>query len=182
MIGHSSPGHRPLYAALKSRRTEVVAVLLELGADPWQPLEPPKSCMGYPGGVLSLAAEAEGSRLMELLLEHGLPLAHSDALYTAALRGHLDTMRFLIQRGADVNEVSNWLGWTPLHAAAAEGNIDAMKLLEDNGARSEAADPRGNTPAHLLEERNRQGPETHIRWPYWTTYVHPGARATPALS
>lgn len=175
MIGHSGQGHRPLYTAVKWGRTEVVAVLLELGADPWQPFEPPMKRMGYPGGLLSLAAGAEGPRLIEMLLEHGLPLAQSDALFTAALSGQLDTMRLLLRRGADVNEVSNYLGWTPLHVAAAEGKVDAMKLLEDHGARSEVKDPNGNTPANLLQERNRQGTETYIRWPYWKAYVHPGA-------
>jgi len=40
-----------------------------------------------------------------------------------------------------------------MHFAALNGKVDAMKLLESNGARSDLEDENGQTPAQILEER-----------------------------
>lgn len=151
-MGH---GALPLYEAVRRRKPDVVAVLLELGADPLHPVEQSKVLTTFNSSLMSRAAMAEGPRLTEMLLEHGTPIAHTGAIHTAARFGHLDTMRLLMQHGADVNEVlSTWLSWTPMHFAATRGQVDAMKLLEQSGARSDLKDVNGMTPAQLLEERN----------------------------
>ncbi|KAH8730361.1 ankyrin repeat-containing domain protein [Phaeosphaeriaceae sp. PMI808] len=148
-IGH---GTLPLYEAVRRRQTDVVAVLLELGADPLHPVEESKRIGSYNSSLMSLAAMDEGPRMTEMLLEHGAPIAQTGALHTAAHRGHLDTMRLLLQHGADVNEVlSNWQNWTPMHFAASKGQVDAIKLLEHSRARSDLKDVDGKTPAQLLE-------------------------------
>lgn len=93
--------------------------------------------------------------MTEMLLEHGTTIAHTGALHSAAHRGHLDTMRLLMQRGVDMNEVLfNWSSWTPMHCAASRGQVDAMKLLKQAGARSDLEDRYGKTPAQLQEESN----------------------------
>ena len=60
------------------------------------------------------------------------------ALMQAAHKGDLDTMKVLIDKGADVNESSMGLGlgsgYTPLMIAARDGRLDAAKLLLDRGA------------------------------------------------
>ena len=153
IINRSIHGMLPLYEAVRRRQTEVVAVLLELGADPLRSAS--KKLGSYNSSLMSLAAMAEGPRMTKMLLEHGTPVAHTGALHTAAHRGHLDTMRLLLQHGADVNEVlSNWRSWTPMHFAASKGQVDAMELLEHSGARSDLKDVDEKTPAQLLEERN----------------------------
>src|SRR5690606_28340362 len=51
------------------------------------------------------------------------------ALMLAALHGHLDSVRLLVEKGAQVNRS----GWTPLHYAAVNGNLDLLRyLLEQN--------------------------------------------------
>ncbi|KAF8849654.1 ankyrin [Acephala macrosclerotiorum] len=166
-LGH---GNLPLVQAVKWRKTEVVAVLLQHGANPI----PPKKVAivdghavvysgGYRSSLLSLAAMAEGPRMTELLLKHGVSVACSGALQSAANLGALDTMRLLMQHGADANELLPedavphyrkvlYSSWTPMHFAASGGQVDAMKLLESNGARSDVKDVNGKTPAQLLEE------------------------------
>ncbi|PVH97350.1 ankyrin, partial [Periconia macrospinosa] len=69
----------------------------------------------------------------------------TDALHVAARIGQLDTMRVLMEHGADVN-MTTFRGWTPLHWAAANRQVDAMKLLEQSGVRSDLKDDDGKTP------------------------------------
>ncbi|KAJ0120412.1 Ankyrin-1 [Diaporthe amygdali] len=152
---HLGDGRRPLYEAVKRRQPDVVAVLLELGADPFHPLGPSRTLASYNSSLLSLAAMARGPRMTKMLLEHGLPIAHTGAIHTAARHGHLDTMRLLIEHGADLNEtLSNWKNWTPMHFAATKGRVDVMELLEHSGARCDLKDVNGKTPAQVLEERD----------------------------
>ncbi|KAF2126196.1 ankyrin [Dothidotthia symphoricarpi CBS 119687] len=149
-LGH---GHElPLYEAVRLRQPDIVAVLLEFGADPLHPVKQSKKLGTYRSSLMSFAAFA-GTRMTEMLLEHGLPIAHTGALHSAASTGRLDTMRLLMQHGADVHEVI-WRAWTPMHFAAWRGRVDAMKLLEHSGARSDLKDEDGKTPAQLLEEHN----------------------------
>jgi len=148
-------GARTLYEAVKKRQTDLVAVLLELGADPFHPVEPSKQIGSYNSSLMSFAAMAESPRITEMLLDHNMPVATTAALHTAARFGHLDTMRLLMQHGANLDEViTGWHKWTPMHFAASRGKIDAMKLLERSGARSDLEDADRKTPAQLLEEFN----------------------------
>jgi ankyrin repeat protein len=148
-LGHG--GQVAIYEAVRMRKTEVVAALLECGADPSRPFDD----RSMPGNMLSLMYRAVISGIppiMEMLLEHGAPIAGTGALHTAAsvTYNRLEFMRLLIQHGADVNEVYH--GNTPMHYAASKGKLDAMELLEQNGARSDLKDRDGKTVAQLLEE------------------------------
>lgn len=155
-------GYRPLNITVRRRDTKFVALLLRHGA----PLEHPDASergWSYSGSYLCQSIWAEGTRMTELLLQYGASVAQSGALHFAAERGKLESMRLLLQYGADVNELlpadtlsprfSKVLAsWTPLHFAAAKGQIAAMKLLESNGAKSDLVDQNGKIPAQLLEE------------------------------
>lgn len=146
-------GNLPLYEAVRLRQTDVVAVLLELGADPLHPVELSKELATYHSSLLSRAAFAEGPHMIKMLLERGIPVAHTGALHTAVRLVYLDTMRLLMQYGADVNEtLSNRKNWPPMHFAASRGKVDAMKLLADNSARSDLKDVEDKTPVQLLKD------------------------------
>jgi hypothetical protein len=152
-IGH---GHeRLLYEAVRRRHPDIVAALLELGADPLHPVAPGgRQLMNFRSSLMSFAAMIEGPRTTAMLLDRGVPIAGTAALHTAAAFGHLDTMRLLMQHGADLEEVvPGWKGWTPTHFAASEGKADAVELLVQHGARKDAEDEDGKTPAQLLEGR-----------------------------
>ena len=66
---------------------------------------------------------------------------------TAALHGHLDICRLLIDKGAQVNAKDS-RGYTPLHGAAFQGHIKIVCLLCDHGADIEARNEDGRRPLH----------------------------------
>lgn len=146
----------PLYEAVRLRKPDVVAALLELGADSFHPVDASRKLGTYNSSLLSRAAFSQGPRMTKMLLERGLPVAQTGALHTTAGCGQLDTMRLLMEHGAELEVLPNssWFDWTPMHLAARRGEVDAMRLLELSGARCDLKDVNGRTPAQLLERRN----------------------------
>lgn len=69
-------------------------------------------------------------------------------LMMAALKGHLDLARRLIDRGSDVNKT----GWTPLHYAATGGHLAIMELLLEHHAYIDAESPNGTTPLMMAAQ------------------------------
>lgn len=69
-------------------------------------------------------------------------------LMMAALKGHLDLARRLIERGADVNKT----GWTPLHYAATGGHLAIVELLLEHHAYIDAESPNGTTPLMMAAQ------------------------------
>jgi ankyrin repeat protein len=68
----------------------------------------------------------------------------ADAINTHG--GHKDVVKFLLDKGADVNAHANVEKLTPLHVAAAAGNKAIVELLLVHGADVNAKDGRGKTP------------------------------------
>jgi ankyrin repeat protein len=60
----------------------------------------------------------------------------------------VETARYLLEHGADVNAVGEF-GWTPLHAASYQGLTDVIELLVSKGANLEAKDKLGQTPLSI---------------------------------
>ncbi|MBI4559347.1 MAG: ankyrin repeat domain-containing protein [Candidatus Hydrogenedentes bacterium] len=69
-------------------------------------------------------------------------------LIEAARHGHLDMVKLLVEKGANVNlQGEAW--YAPLHCAAAAGHIEVMKFLLDHGADLTLFSGNGhNTPLH----------------------------------
>lgn len=118
-----------------------VAALLARGFDP--------NTLG-PDGLsgLFMAARAGAARVARVLLdapdtevEFRNPVDESP-LMLAALRGDLPLAQALIARDADVNKP----GWTPLHYAAARGQLAVITLLLEHHAYIDAESPNGSTP------------------------------------
>ena len=70
------------------------------------------------------------------------------ALMYAADNGNVDSVRFLLDKGADI-EARNEEGYTPLIYAAWSGHNSTAKLLLDRGANVNARNRRGYTPLIL---------------------------------
>lgn len=56
--------------------------------------------------------------------------------------GHVDVVKLLLDRGADINTKDKEAGSTPLHGASSLGYVDVIKLLLEKGADINAKDTR----------------------------------------
>ncbi|HEX5108819.1 MAG TPA: ankyrin repeat domain-containing protein [Vicinamibacterales bacterium] len=177
----------PLHLAVMRNRREMIALLLELGADPLAVDGSGQSAAIYAtapdadlpvmerihamtaaelrsaarghrparGGPLDLLAAItlrDWSTAERLLAENErLMLPASGVLHLMAKRGDVDGTKWLLARAANPSGV--WPHWdanvTPLHLAALQGHVEIARLLLDAGADSNIrdskhdSDPRG---------------------------------------
>lgn len=84
------------------------------------------------------------------------------AMHYAAKNNHVNMLRIMIGKGANVNVTEDApavIGATPLHEACLLGNKDIVKLLMDAGADDSLATKDGETPAHfIVQEKQRYKP------------------------
>ena len=84
------------------------------------------------------AADRDSQAVVALLKEGAdanapFPIVGTRALMVAASHGNRDTVRTLLDAGADVN-AKDFTGWTALHAAAFKGDPEIVQLLLEHGA------------------------------------------------
>lgn len=144
LLGHSlvyAGSYEDFFAAIKQDDAGAITSLLKRGFDPNTP-----NAEGLPG--LYLALREPSPKVAETLISwpktnlEVRTLQDESPLMMAALKGHLDLVKKLIERGADVNKT----GWTPLHYAATNGHLAIMELLLENHAYIDAESPNGSTP------------------------------------
>jgi ankyrin repeat protein len=69
----------------------------------------------------------------------------------------LEVLQDYIRDGGDVNEHHPNSDWTLLHLAAEHGNIEAIRLLVNNGADINVRDVKGLTPLHWAVDSDIDG-------------------------
>lgn len=98
--------------------------------------------------ALYLAIREDNPQVFDLLLGWpGVKLDQRNAvgetpLMMAALKGQVDRMQRLIDRGAAIHHD----GWSPVHYAATGPSVEAVRLLLDKGAPIDARSANGSTP------------------------------------
>ena len=101
--------------------------------------------------ALYLALREGAFKVAEVLLAHPdlrqdlQNSAGESALMMAALKGRLDWVKRLLDRGARAEGVEP-LAWTALHYAASGPEPQAVQLLLARGAKANARSPNGSTP------------------------------------
>lgn len=68
-------------------------------------------------------------------------------LHAAASRGVVPIVKYLIDKGADINAIDD-VGVPPLHAAAQSGSLETVKLVVGGGANIRAVDASKQTALH----------------------------------
>jgi ankyrin repeat protein len=136
-MSHNEEHQLPLHFAVRKGRPEMVALLIELGADPlgvdvWG--HTATACATTPDIIRPISEALRGfaGPLARLALGEPGP----GALHLAAKRGDTEAVRALLDAGASPDEL--WSHWgaevTPLHLAAAFGHEAAARALVDAGA------------------------------------------------
>ena len=157
-MSHNENFQLPLHFAVGKNLADLVALLLELGADPRG-----RDGAGYPPSVYAIPADVD-RRVMEAIARGGgtdlltaLALGDRDsaerlwheaqsasdpaapeagALHLMAKRGDADAVAWLLGQGADANR--RWPHWeavvTPLHLAAWGGSVEVVRRLLAAGA------------------------------------------------
>jgi ankyrin repeat protein len=164
----SSNGSTPLHYAAYNGHANVVKLLLESCADPSAKNNIGKTAadLARERGHVDIANMIENvkelfealkkgdtSKAEKLLMDLRVPNARDrdgvSLLHWATFIGHPGIVRFLIEKGADVN-IKDWKGNTPLHYAAKIGDTIIAKLLLEKGADINAKDNRNCTPLHYV--------------------------------
>lgn len=76
------------------------------------------------------------------------------ALHLAAMNGYTELVKFLIRDHAAVVDILTLRKQTPLHLAAASGQMNVCKLLLELGANIDATDDVGQKPIHVAAQNN----------------------------
>lgn len=136
-----SGSYEDFFKAIKQDDAALVRSLLERGFDP---------NVADPNGQngLFLAIREPSLKVARALIDwpktkvESRSKADESPLMMAALKGHTEIVKKLIERDADVNKP----GWTPLHYAATGGHLEIMNLLLENHAYIDASSPNDSTP------------------------------------
>ncbi|NPB03405.1 MAG: hypothetical protein GXO39_03195 [Thermotogae bacterium] len=102
---------------------------------------------GHPQVVKYLVGEFIRRGSVDVKFHDGKTLLHF-----AAYGGDLKQMKYLVEKGADIN-AKDRLGRAPLHEAALRGHLPVMKYLIEKGADVNAKYDLGHTPLHLASLR-----------------------------
>ncbi|HIZ35045.1 MAG TPA: ankyrin repeat domain-containing protein [Candidatus Ruania gallistercoris] len=107
--------------------------------------------------AMDLARDGRTAELLEFV-DHGLPVDAQDeagntALMLAAYRGHPETVRALIERGADVNLCNN-RDQSPIAGALFKGEDEVVTVLRAAGADLDAGTPSARAAAEMFGRGN----------------------------
>ena len=149
-ISAHAGSYEDFFTAIRRDNAGSILRLLERGFDPNTLNE-----KGQTGLVMALQLDSMRA-FNALLAARNLNVEIRNAkdespLMLAAIKGHLEAVRALVARDADVNKT----GWTPLHYAASgtqPQQVEVIALLLEHHAYIDAASPNGTTPLMMAAQ------------------------------
>ena len=147
--------YTPISMALIRINKDIIDLLLENTAKP-----PFQSILStYLPGYKLFRATQKGrvKKVKRILKKTGF--ARSDtgnALYYAALHGHMDIAKILIEKGADINYARLTEGDTPLHGASRNNHAGIVDLLLENDADPRQKNHRNEIPLDIASQKNHR--------------------------
>ena len=105
---------------------------------------------------ISWAASRNDLDAVKACLDKGIDVNSSPRndtpLFSAANGGHLEMVRFLEKRGADVYKIdTNWRGFNPFHIAVSEGHFDVVEyFVNEREVDIEVKSNSGETPLFIV--------------------------------
>ncbi|KAL4874973.1 ankyrin repeat-containing domain protein [Aspergillus karnatakaensis] len=140
-----------------SNQLDRVEFCLEHGADP------NRNLFQEYLSALACATETGNMKMVDSMIQHGAKVTGSNAIVQAAINENLDLLRYLLSKGADIDEIGikgqpgdeDWeeMG-SPLHHAAKEGYTEMALFLIGAGANIHLKDPLGRTAEDLARVNN----------------------------
>jgi ankyrin repeat protein len=121
---------------------------------------------------LHLAAFFGHDSLAELLLDKGALIDNpsrskasygNSSLQAAVAMGRMETVKLLLERGANVNFVQEPSGLTALHIAASRKDLAVVRLLIQKGAKKDAVSADGKKPVDIARERQNEEVAEYLR-------------------
>jgi ankyrin repeat protein len=145
-------GRPALQLATIKKHPAVVKALLEKGADP----ETVGTAAHAPHFTpVQLAASNGDNPTLQVLLDHGANIdaqnadSKHTALFLAVQKNRTDTVKLLLERGADANR-RGARGYTPLIQAATKGQTAIAQLLLEHGANPDLAEDQSSWTALMM--------------------------------
>ncbi|MBA2655193.1 MAG: ankyrin repeat domain-containing protein [Gammaproteobacteria bacterium] len=146
-------GATPLYIAAQNGHIEVVAALINAGANKDQARNEgatPLFIAAQNGHIEVVAALINAGANKDQAMNSG-----ATPLYIAAQNGHIEVVAALINAGANKDQAMNERV-TPLFIAAHNGHLKVVAALINAGANKDQAAIDGDTPISIAKARNQQ--------------------------
>ena len=136
-------GTTPLMVAAAKGEEKTVDLLLSKGADPHL-----KNFIGR--NLLHAAAEGGNISIVKSMLSCGIDSKDDESSVTpliiAAMKNHVEVMKYLLQKGADISLTTGSKKGNALHIASQYGSVAAIEMLLSYDLRPDSRDREGNTP------------------------------------